>query len=259
MKTFVIGDIHGNHKGLVQVLERSGFDYDNDLLITLGDIVDGLPDSFECVEELLKIKNRIDIRGNHDDTFYQWLMGKGHAFHWAQGGLLTAESYAKGHDIDLHSQVYYEPDAFGQKQPRYTINLFPDIIKDSHKGFFHKQAKFYKDEKNRAFVHAGYLHPEGLGHDDPYTYMWSRALWQNHAMIPSQNIPKLLRAHSEIFIGHTQTLNWDTDKPMLKYNTYNLDTGAGWNGRLTIMEVDTHEYWQSDLVEELYPDHKPYK
>lgn len=259
MKTFVIGDIHGNYKGLVQVLERSGFDYDNDLLITLGDIVDGLPDSFECVEELLKIRHRIDIRGNHDDTFYQWLLGKGHAFYWAQGGLLTAQSYAKGHGIELMSNVSYELDVFGQKQPRYSINLFPDIISREHFNFFHKQAKFYVDDKNRAFVHAGYLHPEGLGHDDPYTYMWSRDLWQRHAMIPSQSIPKLLRPHKYIFIGHTQTLNWDTTDPMVKHNVINLDTGAGWNGKLTIMNVDTKEYWQSDLVEELYPDHKPYK
>ena len=33
-----------------------------------------------------------------------------------------------------------------------------------------------------------------------------------------------------------------------------MDTGAGWNGKLTIMDVDTEEYWQSDLVESLYPN-----
>lgn len=259
MRRFVIGDIHGNYHGLVQVLERSGFDYENDLLITLGDIVDGLPDSFECVDELLKIRHRIDIRGNHDDTFYQWLQGKGHAFFWAQGGLLTAQSYAKGHNIDLHVQTRYERDAFDRPQPRHIINLFPYIIKDSHRDFFHKQVKFYVDDDNVGFVHAGYLHPEGLGHDDPYTYMWTRALWENHAMIPSQNTPKLLRAHKHLYIGHTQTLNWGTTEPMIKYNVTNLDTGAGWDGKLTIMNVDTSEYWQSDLVSELYPDHKPYK
>jgi serine/threonine protein phosphatase 1 len=35
-------------------------------------------------------------------------------------------------------------------------------------------------------------------------------------------------------------------------NIYNIDTGAGHNGRLTIMNIETKEYWQSDLVEELY-------
>jgi serine/threonine protein phosphatase 1 len=33
---------------------------------------------------------------------------------------------------------------------------------------------------------------------------------------------------------------------------WNIDTGAGWSGKLTIMNVDTKEYWQSDLISELY-------
>ena len=57
---------------------------------------------------------------------------------------------------------------------------------------------------------------------------------------------------SHIFIGHTNTLKWRTDKPMHVANIYNIDTGAGHNGRLTIMNIETKEYWQSDLVEELY-------
>lgn len=33
-----------------------------------------------------------------------------------------------------------------------------------------------------------------------------------------------------------------------------LHTGFGWNGKLTIMDIDTHEYWQSDNVQKLYPN-----
>ena len=35
-------------------------------------------------------------------------------------------------------------------------------------------------------------------------------------------------------------------------NIWALDTGAGWSGKLTIMNVNTHEYWQLDLSSELY-------
>jgi serine/threonine protein phosphatase 1 len=38
---------------------------------------------------------------------------------------------------------------------------------------------------------------------------------------------------------------------------YNIDTGAGSRGRLTIMDVDTHEYWQSDPVNDIYGSYKP--
>jgi len=40
-KTFVIGDIHGGYKALLQCFARSGFDYKKDKLICLGDITDG--------------------------------------------------------------------------------------------------------------------------------------------------------------------------------------------------------------------------
>jgi hypothetical protein len=44
MRTFVIGDIHGGARALNQWMERSGFDFDNDCLIQLGDLVDGFAD-----------------------------------------------------------------------------------------------------------------------------------------------------------------------------------------------------------------------
>ena len=37
-------------------------------------------------------------------------------------------------------------------------------------------------------------------------------------------------------------------KPLFLCNVIMLDTGAGWFGKMTIMDVNTHEYWQSDLT-----------
>ena len=72
MKTFVMGDVHGAYKALKQCLERASFDYQNDCLIQLGDIADGGNEVYECVEELLKIKNLVAIKGNHDDWFCEY-------------------------------------------------------------------------------------------------------------------------------------------------------------------------------------------
>ena len=33
---------------------------------------------------------------------------------------------------------------------------------------------------------------------------------------------------------------------------WDLDTGAGWGGKLTIMDANTEEYWQSDSGDDLY-------
>lgn len=72
-RTIIAGDIHGSHKALKQCLERSNFDYENDTMIQLGDIVDGWNEVYEEVEELLKIKNLVTIKGNHDDWFNHYL------------------------------------------------------------------------------------------------------------------------------------------------------------------------------------------
>ena len=47
-----------------------------------------------------------------------------------------------------------------------------------------------------------------------------------------------------IFVGHTPTLN---GVPFIseKYHLVALDTGAGRNGPLTLMNMDTLEYWQA--------------
>ena len=43
-RVYAIGDIHGNYRGLMQALERSGIDREKDELIVLGDVVDGYPE-----------------------------------------------------------------------------------------------------------------------------------------------------------------------------------------------------------------------
>jgi len=66
-RRFCVGDIHGAYLALIQVLVKSKFDYENDILICLGDVVDGWPQTKECLDELMKIKNLVLLRGNHDD------------------------------------------------------------------------------------------------------------------------------------------------------------------------------------------------
>src|SRR5690242_18008347 len=97
MKTFVIGDIHGAYRALMQCLERSGFDYSNDRLIVLGDVCDGYPDVCLCIEELLKIKHCDYIIGNHDLWAVEWaLEGKEEEAWTSQGGFATILSYNNG-------------------------------------------------------------------------------------------------------------------------------------------------------------------
>lgn len=38
-------------------------------------------------------------------------------------------------------------------------------------------------------------------------------------------------------------------------NVINMDTGAGFHGKLSAFEIHTSELIQSDVVQTLYPDH----
>ena len=63
--------------------------------------------------------------------------------------------------------------------------------------------------------------------------------------------PKRLTLYKEIYIGHTPTLNYGSVQPMCRHHIWNLDTGAGFIGRVTLMDIETKEYWQSDPVVEM--------
>ena len=71
--TFVIGDIHGSYRALLQCLEKSRFNYQNDTLICLGDVADGWPETSQAIEELLRIENLIYVMGNHDFWAVDWM------------------------------------------------------------------------------------------------------------------------------------------------------------------------------------------
>jgi serine/threonine protein phosphatase 1 len=244
---YVIGDIHGAYKALIQCLERSNFDYEKDELITLGDICDGYSEVYECVEELLKIKNRTDIRGNHDDCFSEFIHNGEHPWQWLQGGEGTLKSYCKHLDKEYYVKMH-----------GYDTYLTSFDIPEPHVEFFNNQVTFYIDKDLNIFVHGGFnrhFHIYDDVHNTPIILMWDRDLWYQALSFSSVTGGKFKNDFNEIFIGHTPTINWKADKPMHSANVWNLDTGCGYkNGKLTIMNLETKEYWQSDRLKDLYPN-----
>lgn len=257
MRTLVIGDIHGNHKGLVQALARAEFDYEKDRLISLGDVIDGHAESYEVVEELLKVKNLIAVKGNHDDWFHTWLVTGNNPSLWMQGQDKTAESYIRQIDPENPHMWDYST---GIARPRINSLYIPD----SHYKFFNEQRPYYIDDKDRLFIHGGFNRHFRLEEQREYIFWWDRDLWSQALSWESMgNMEglgkpefKMKEEFTEIFIGHTPTMMWKTDQPMHANIIWNLDTGGGWAGRITVMDVDTKEFWQSDLGTELYPDFK---
>ena len=245
MKTFAIGDIHGCYKGLLQCLDRSGFDKKNDTLITLGDIVDGWEDVYECVEELLTIPNRIDIIGNHDNWLTDFIKYGLHPDRWQQGGLSTLNSYCK-HYEKLHNMSV-----------GYLTKLLNTDIPETHRNFFLKQKLYHLDHNNRLYVHGGFDRKQYIDYltaTNPQDFYWNRKLWDS-AQTCSEGVKlKTNDDFKEIFIGHTATnYKYKDLKPVNSGGVWNIDQGAGWSdGKLTIMNVETKEFWQSDNTSDLY-------
>jgi serine/threonine protein phosphatase 1 len=238
MRTFVMGDLHGAQRALVQCLERSSFDLQKDVLIQLGDVVDGHEEVFECVETLLKIPKLIAIRGNHDDWFLEFIETGYHPDAWHCGGAATARSYLGR--LGKKRFVY-------SKGTGYVTALNPNDVPKRHEEFFRRQLPYYLDEKHRCFVHGGFDPEVSFVRQHPSRFYWDRELWMAALRCSGDRLP-MRDPFDLVFIGHTSTTHENTDQPMHKANVWNLDTGAGGGGRLTIMDVDTKEYWQSDQV-----------
>jgi serine/threonine protein phosphatase 1 len=213
MKTFVVGDIHGRIEALKEVLTLSNFDYDNDKLILLGDIADGGYEVYECVEELLKIKNLVFIIGNHDVWFMNYMKSGWSADIWqSQGGKNTVESYAKFN---------------------YNIPV-------THQEFFNNGI-FYYIQDNKLFVHGGYDTKYPIEQQTQHDLTWDRELIER-----CKNGLKI-KEYDKVFVGHTPTSNRGWYQPIRYGKLIMMDCGAGWDGRLAIMNIDTEEFWVSKL------------
>ncbi len=238
-RKLVIGDIHGGLKAIHQVLERANVTQ-KDILIFLGDFVDGWSESPAVLDFLIELQKKqpcIFIRGNHDELLLDWLLGNNENIDeklWFQhGGEATVKSYQ-------------------------NINA---ETKENHIHFLKSLQDYYLDDENRLFIHAGFTNMKGVEHEffKPLFY-WDRTLWETALAIDNQlskdaiTYPLRLKIYNEIFIGHTPVTKINQTIPVNKACVWNVDTGAAFKGKLTIMDVDTKEFWQSDALPELYPN-----
>ena len=238
MRTLVIGDIHGGLRALHQIMERAKAT-PSDTLIFLGDYVDGWSQSPQVIDYLIKLQtnhNCVFIRGNHDELLLEWLnKTKDNPLWYKHGGESTALAYA---------------------------NVSEEVRKE-HVEFLETLENYYIDEENRLFIHAGFTNVNGVDYEYfPKLFYWDRTLWET-ALAMDKTLqmydlfyPKRLTLYKEIYIGHTPVSRIDKATPVKMANVWNIDTSAAFEGPLTIMDVNTKEFWQSEPLHHLYPNEK---
>ncbi|NBW28095.1 MAG: serine/threonine protein phosphatase [Flavobacteriaceae bacterium] len=237
-RTLVIGDVHGGLRALNQVIEKANVTQ-NDILIFLGDYVDGWSESPQVIDYLIGLSQKqecIFIRGNHDELLLDWLQSNRNNPMWKEhGGEATVLAYA---NVD-------------------------DVTKQKHIDFLKNLQNYYLDSSNRLFVHAGFTNLNGVTYEYfPKMFYWERTLWEMAVSLDKSIgkedllYPKRLKLYNEIYIGHTPVTKINKTIPVKCANVWNIDTGAAFSGPLSIFDVDTKEYWQSDPLPLLYPDEK---
>jgi serine/threonine protein phosphatase 1 len=236
MRTLVIGDIHGGLRALLQVFERAQVTT-QDRLVFLGDYVDGWSESPAVLDFLIQLQAThpcVFMRGNHDELLCDWLHeSKDNLMWYRHGGESTVNAYAK---VDA-------------------------LTKKKHVAFLQSLENYYLDDQNRLFVHAGFTNMNGVAFEHfPKLFYWERTLWEM-ALALDKNLkpdsvlyPRRLKLYREIYIGHTPVTQIGENTPIQMASVWNVDTGAAFKGPLTVMDVDTKRYWQSDPLPDLYPD-----
>jgi serine/threonine protein phosphatase 1 len=220
-KTVAIGDIHGNHEKLIVMYDKLvslGFAPDSDLLVQVGDLVDGGEKSKEVVEWAIEHKQRYPhwqfLMGNHEDML---VSGVGYAQtrcfpeysgsfqNWYyQGGFETTQSY------DPNATLYDTP-----HQVRSMID--PGHLK------WLSDRPLYHETDDFIFVHAGFYPGRAPAENSDFDMLWIR-----HSFIDS-----IYDWGKKVIYGHTYNA-----VPVVQPNKIGLDTMTHSRGLLTAVILD---------------------
>jgi serine/threonine protein phosphatase 1 len=208
-RTIAISDIHGHSQaldGLLVVIDPKP----QDTLIFLGDYVDRGPDSKGVIERLIDLKKRFNIvalMGNHEEMMLGAKGGRSDLRFWLNlGGRKTLESYGDAEDLRFVPWEHFQ--------------------------FLKGLPQFYQTESH-FFIHANYDPNRPLDQQDSATALWK------HLNEPS---PPHFSGKIAI-VGHTpQMCGRILDLPHLKC----IDTGCGYGGLLTALEIGCGRIWQVD-------------
>ncbi|HBW8012598.1 TPA: serine/threonine protein phosphatase [Klebsiella pneumoniae] len=203
---WVVGDLHGCYTNLMNRLDAVGFDPAQDLLVSVGDLIDRGAENVECLE-LITMPWFKAVRGNHEQMMLDAIAaGYGRwELHWRQNG----------------GTWYYflnpEQEILAKSLIRKVAEL-PFII------------EVEKDGKKFVICHADYP-------DDDYEFGKpvdaDLVIWNRERVSAAQDGIVNEISGADLFIfGHTPA-----HQPSQYANQMYIDTGAVFCGRLTLVQI----------------------
>lgn len=210
-RTIAIGDIHG-HAAALAALVAAIQPQPDDTLVFLGDYVDRGPDSRGVLSQLIELSQRLTVvalMGNHEETMLAARKRPSNLDFWlspACGGLATLESYGPAQDFSLIPAQHF----------RFLEGL-----------------RRYHETDTHFFIHANYAPNWRLEQHDSRTALW----------LDLNNCPGPHYTGKTAIVGHTpQADGLILDLGYLKC----IDTGCGFGGLLTALDVASGRTWQAD-------------
>ncbi|KAI9282535.1 Metallo-dependent phosphatase-like protein [Sporodiniella umbellata] len=237
-RIFVVGDVHGCIDEFNRLLDTLAFNATTDQLILAGDLTSKGPDSLGVIRRA-KSLGLLCVRGNHDDKLVRFKTFENQRGQNAMHPLNAVMPEGNVPD-PLKFKNYHEPLALSMTADDYNYLASCPVI--LHMPFLN----------NAVIVHAG-LDPAvpALKDQVPYQVMTMRD-------IDSHNKPT-----SESGVGIQWAKTWNTYEQSLTVNntriyyghdagrglnlqqtTFGLDTGCVYGGKLTAINIKTHELTQ---------------
>ncbi|WJY13260.1 metallophosphoesterase [Pectobacteriaceae bacterium CE90] len=201
---YVVGDLHGCYQLLLSKLDDVGFDTGQDLLISVGDLIDRGPQSVECLE-LINQKWFRAVRGNHEQMAIDSLHDDGNITNWVYNG--GGWYFRLEHNQALLVNALL-----------VNAAKLPYVIEVNAGGSV------------TVIAHADYP-------SDVYAFEQSidlkQVLWNRKRISNAMNKIGAPITGADLFIfGHTPT-----NKPETFWNQYYIDTGAFFSKKLTLIQL----------------------
>ncbi|WP_019240521.1 MULTISPECIES: bis(5'-nucleosyl)-tetraphosphatase PrpE [Bacillus] len=220
MKIDIIGDIHGCLPEFEQLTTTLGYNWSSGIpihpegrkLAFVGDLTDRGPQSIKVIEivfELVKKKRAFYSPGNHCNKLYRYFLGRNVSI---THGLETTVAEYKSLSPNEQKVISDKFIDLYENSPLYQV-LDEGKIVIAHAGI---RADYIgrTDKKVKTFVLygdiTGQFHPDG----HPIRRNWA----------------KYYKGSATIVYGHTPVID-----PFILNNTYNIDTGCVFGGKLTAL------------------------
>ncbi|EKE2683295.1 metallophosphoesterase [Escherichia coli] len=201
---WVVGDLHGCYTRLMSALHRVDFDPAQDLLISVGDLIDRGTENVECLE-LLQMPWFRAVMGNHERLMIDALSPDGNVNNWLMNG--GQWFFMLDTDQEILAWALVE-----------LVKRLPYII------------ELNTGQETIVIAHADYPDNEyQFGKEVPlFNIVWARERISDSM----DDIGGEISGADRFIFGHTPVKS-----PKTFWNQQYIDTGAVFCGNLTLMKV----------------------